>query len=41
MTQVMDLEEEVAAREFEKFEEKLRQVKGPLATASAPLDSVS
>jgi len=32
--QIMDQEEEIAVREFEKFEEKLRKVKGPDATAS-------
>ncbi|PQE08868.1 HIRA-interacting 5 protein [Rutstroemia sp. NJR-2017a BVV2] len=34
VVQVMDEEEEVAMREFAKFEEKLRQQKGPDATAS-------
>ncbi len=34
MTQVLDQEEEVAIREFAKFEEKLREQKGPDATAS-------
>lgn len=28
VTQVMDQEEEIAVKEFEKFEEKLRKVKG-------------
>ncbi|PWW73066.1 HIRA-interacting protein 5 [Tuber magnatum] len=40
--QIMDPEEEVAVREFEKFEEKLKKVKGPEAIASigkAGLDS--
>ncbi|RPA97350.1 HIRA-interacting protein 5 [Choiromyces venosus 120613-1] len=32
--QIMDPEEEVAVREFEKFEEKLKKVKGPEAIAS-------
>lgn len=32
--QVLDEEEQVAMREFEKFEEKLRQQKGPQAVAS-------
>jgi hypothetical protein len=31
---VLDQEEEVAMAEFAKFEEKLRQQKGPQATAS-------
>jgi len=30
----MDPEEEVAVREFERFEEKLKKVKGPGAVAS-------
>jgi hypothetical protein len=34
VVQVMDEEEEVSMREFAKFEEKLRQQKGPDATAS-------
>nr|KMM70475.1 HIRA-interacting protein 5 [Coccidioides posadasii RMSCC 3488] len=34
VTQVIDEEEEVALKEFERFEEKLRQQKGPGATAS-------
>ncbi|KAH8700531.1 scaffold protein Nfu/NifU N terminal-domain-containing protein [Talaromyces proteolyticus] len=37
--QVLDQEEEVSMHEFSKFEEKLRQQKGPSATASSPLDS--
>lgn len=28
VTQIMDEEEEIALREFERFEEKLRKVKG-------------
>lgn len=40
VTQVLDQEEEVAQREFEKFEEKLREQKGPQATASSSLDNV-
>lgn len=32
--QVLDEEEEIALKEFERFEEKLRQQKGPGATAS-------
>jgi hypothetical protein len=32
--QVMDEEEEISMHEFAKFEEKLRQQKGPAATAS-------
>ncbi|KAH8819074.1 NifU-like protein [Xylogone sp. PMI_703] len=38
--QVMDQEEEIAMQEFAKFEEKLRQQKGPDSTASASLDAV-
>ncbi|WEW58331.1 hypothetical protein PRK78_003799 [Emydomyces testavorans] len=34
VTQVLDQEEEVALKEFEKFEEKLRQQNGPNAVAS-------
>lgn len=34
MTQVLDQEEEVALKEFQKFEEKLRHQKGPDAAAS-------
>ncbi|OAX82152.1 hypothetical protein ACJ72_03497 [Emergomyces africanus] len=37
---VLDQEEEVGLHEFEKFEEKLRQQKGPQATASSSLDAV-
>jgi len=37
VTQVMDEEEEIALREFERFEEKLKKVKGPETVASAPL----
>lgn len=33
--QVLDQEEEVSMHEFAKFEEKLRQQKGPGATASS------
>lgn len=32
--QVLDQEEEIAMKEFAKFEEKLRQQKGPDAVAS-------
>jgi len=32
--QVLDPEEEIAMKEFEKFEQKLREQKGPSATAS-------
>ena len=35
VNQVLDEEEEVAMREFAKFEEKLRQQKVPHATPSA------
>ena len=38
--QVMDQEEEIAMKEFAKFEEKLKARKGPDAIASSPLDSV-
>ena len=38
--QVLDEEEEVALREFQKFEEKLKREKGEKAVARAPLDSV-
>ena len=31
---MLDQEEEIAIKEFEKFEEKLRQQKGPDAVAS-------
>ena len=34
MNQVLDQEEEIAMKEFAKFEEKLRQQKGPDAMAS-------
>ncbi len=34
MTQVLDQEEEIAMQEFAKFEEKLKQQKGPDAVAS-------
>lgn len=34
MTQVLDKEEEIAMQEFAKFEEKLKQQKGPQAIAS-------
>lgn len=34
VTQVLDEEEEIAIQEFAKFEEKLRQQRGPDATAS-------
>lgn len=34
--QVLAEEEEIAIKEFEKFEEKLRQMKGPDATKSSP-----
>ena len=39
--QVMDQEEEVSMHEFAKFEEKLRQQKGPEATASGSLDTTA
>jgi hypothetical protein len=39
VTQVLDQEEEIAQKEFQKFEEKLRQQKGPGAVASSPLDT--
>jgi len=38
--QVLDQEEEIAMQEFAKFEEKLKQQKGPDATAKASLDTV-
>lgn len=41
VNQVLDEEEEVALSEFAKFEEKLREQKGPSATASASLDTVA
>ena len=34
VTQVLDQEEEIAIQEFAKFEEKLKQQKGPDAVAS-------
>ena len=34
VNQVLDEEEEIAMREFERFEEKLRQQKGPDAAPS-------
>lgn len=34
MVQVLDQEEEIAAQEFAKFEERLKQQKGPDAIAS-------
>ena len=34
MIQVLDQEEEIAMEEFAKFEEKLKQQKGPDAVAS-------
>ena len=34
VTQVLDQEEEIAMKEFAKFEEKLKQQKGPDAIAS-------
>ncbi|KAK2801608.1 hypothetical protein FQN50_007669 [Emmonsiellopsis sp. PD_5] len=40
VNQVLDQEEEVAMSEFAKFEEKLRQQKGPQATATSSLDAV-
>lgn len=33
VNQILDEEEEIAMKEFERFEEKLRQQKGPDATA--------
>jgi hypothetical protein len=40
VNQVLDQEEEIAMKEFARFEEKLRQQKGPGATASiSSLDS--
>ncbi|KAF2089914.1 HIRA-interacting protein 5 [Saccharata proteae CBS 121410] len=38
--QVMDQEEEIAMAEFAKFEEKLKQQKGPGAVAPSSLDNV-
>ncbi|KAK2772994.1 hypothetical protein FQN53_004310 [Emmonsiellopsis sp. PD_33] len=40
VNQVLDQEEEVSMSEFAKFEEKLRQQKGPQATATSSLDAV-
>lgn len=37
--QVMDQEEEISMHEFAKFEEKLRQQKGPGATVGSSLDN--
>ena len=34
VTQVLDQEEEIAMQEFAKFEEKLKEQKGPQAIAS-------
>lgn len=34
ITQVLDQEEEIAMKEFAKFEEKLKEQKGPQAVAS-------
>lgn len=34
VNQVLDEEEEIAMKEFARFEEKLREQKGPQATAS-------
>lgn len=39
VTQVLDQEEEVAIKQFEQFEEKLKKVKGPAATASSAIDA--
>lgn len=39
--QVMDQEEEIAMKEFAKFEEKLKAQKGPDAIASSPLDNIA
>lgn len=41
MQQVLDQEEEISMHEFAKFEEKLRQQKGPGATASSSLDTAA
>ena len=41
VTQVLDQEEELSMHEFAKFEEKLRQQKGPQATAPSSLDQVA
>lgn len=40
MHQVLDQEEEIAMKEFAKFEEKLKAQKGEVPP-SAPLDTVS
>ncbi|EEH18956.1 hypothetical protein PABG_01275 [Paracoccidioides brasiliensis Pb03] len=40
VNQVLDQEEEIALSEFNKFEEKLRQQKGPQATVSSSLETV-
>ncbi|TGO29191.1 hypothetical protein BPAE_0018g00800 [Botrytis paeoniae] len=40
VVQVLDEEEEIALAEFAKFEEKLKQQKGPDAVASSSLDSI-
>ncbi|RAL58811.1 hypothetical protein DID88_009121 [Monilinia fructigena] len=40
VVQVMDEEEEIALQEFAKFEEKLKQQKGPDTVASSSLDSI-
>lgn len=40
VVQVLDQEEEVAMQEFAKFEEKLKQQKGPDVTAKSSLDTV-
>ncbi|KAG4026086.1 hypothetical protein MFRU_045g00310 [Monilinia fructicola] len=40
VVQVMDEEEEIALQEFERFEQKLKQQKGPDAVASSSLDSI-
>ena len=37
--QVLGEEEKIAISEFEKFEEKLRKVKGDKATASSSMDT--
>ena len=39
VNQVLDEEEQIAMKEFAKFEEKLRQQKGPGATTSSALDT--
>ena len=36
---MLDQEEEIALAEFAKFEEKLKQQKGPGAVASTPMDT--